>query len=86
MSDLLSARAIVQVEDAAELKARLVAIFRGGSAAQDAKALGERARKAVERRRGVVARCVAEARSLVQAAQGQRISAGPPPQGGGSHE
>lgn len=86
MSDLLSARAIVQVEDAAELKARLVAIFRGGSAAQDAKALGERARKAVERRRGVVARCVAEARSLVQAAQGQRIAAGPPPQGGGSHE
>ena len=65
MSDLLSADAIVQVKDASELKSRLVAMFRSGSAAEDAKALGERARKAVERRRGVVAKCVSETRSRV---------------------
>jgi len=66
MSDLLAADAIVQVKDAAELKARLVAMFRGGAAPDDALALGERARKAVERRRGVVAKCVRETRAAAK--------------------
>ena len=65
MSDLLAADAIAQVKDAAELKSRLVAMFGGGAAASEAAALGERARKAVERRRGVVAKCVSETRAAI---------------------
>ena len=65
MSDLLAADAIVQVRDAAELKSRLVAVFAGGEASAEAAALGERARNAVERRRGVVAKCVGETRAAI---------------------
>ena len=65
MSDLLAADAIAQVKDAAELKSRLVAMFGGDVAASEAAALGERARKAVERRRGVVAKCVDETRAAI---------------------
>ena len=64
MSDLLAADAIVQVKGVAELKERLVAMFSGGEAGEAA-ALGERARKAVERRRGVVAKCVGETRAEI---------------------
>jgi len=65
MSDLLAADAIVQVKDAAELKTRLVAMFGGSAAANEAEALGERARNAVERRRGVVAKCVSDTRTAI---------------------
>ena len=65
MSDLLASNAIVQVKDAAELKARLVAMFGSGAAANEAEALGERACNAVERRRGVVAKCVSETRAAI---------------------
>ena len=60
MADLLSSGAIVQVKDEAELGERIVALFSDGGAL--ARELGERAKSAVERRRGVVARCVAEMR------------------------
>jgi 3-deoxy-D-manno-octulosonic-acid transferase len=59
MSDLLAAGAIVQVRDAAELESEIVRSLSGGSE------LGERARAAVESRRGVVAKCVAEIRGTV---------------------
>ena len=65
MSDLLAADAIVQVKDAAELKTRIVSMFGGGTAASEAAALGGRARTAVERRRGVVAKCVEVTRSAI---------------------
>ena len=54
MSDLLAADAIIQVADAAELERRIVE-WNFGS-------LGARAAAAVERRKGVVPRCVAEIR------------------------
>ena len=60
MADLLSSGAIVQVKDEAELGERIEALFADGGAS--AGELGGRARSAVERRRGVVARCVAEMR------------------------
>ncbi len=55
MDDLLAADAIVRVSDAAELERRLADLLAGGG--DDG--LGERAKAAVERRRGVVAKCVA---------------------------
>ena len=61
MSDLLAAQAITQVKDATELEARILAAFAGEeSTAANAKA-------AVEKRCGVVARCVAEIRALIPA-------------------
>ena len=60
MSDLLAADAIVQVKDAAELEEKVRAALAGSYAG-----LGERARTAVEGRRGVVGRCVAAIRSAL---------------------
>ena len=60
MSDLLAADAIVQVKDAAELEEKVRAALAGSYAG-----LGERARAAVEGRRGVVGRCVAAIRSAL---------------------
>ena len=73
MSDLLAADAIVQVKDAAELEERIVEQFAsltsgaytasplGGAASS----LGTRAKAAVERRLGVVAKCVGEIREVL---------------------
>ena len=60
MSDLLEGGGIVQVKDAAELEARI-----GELLVSDA-GLGERARLAVERRCGVVPKCVAAIREAVR--------------------
>ena len=75
MSDLLASRAIVQVQDAAELEEKIVEAFRSlecgkGSAvpsgrAGDVMGLGERARAAVANRLGVVAKCVREIREAL---------------------
>ena len=66
MSDLLAADAIVQVKDAAELESRIVEFLDPGrSGADSASALGARAKAAVERRLGVVARCVADIRGAL---------------------
>ena len=56
MSDLLASEAIIQVKDADELSERILALFEAPST------LGERAKVAVEKRRGVVAKCVASIR------------------------
>lgn len=68
MSDLLAADAIRQVSDAAELEKGIREIIergngRTGESAAAGVSLGARAKAAVERRRGVVARCVAEIRN-----------------------
>ena len=55
MDDLLAADAIVRVADAAELERRLADLLADGGDG----GLGKRAKAAVERRRGVVAKCVA---------------------------
>lgn len=57
MSDLLASNAIVQVKDAEELEARILKAFAGEEST------AANARAAVEKRCGVVARCVAEIRS-----------------------
>lgn len=60
MSDLLASHAITQVNDAAELEAGILAAFAGaGTTAAQAKA-------AVEKRCGVVARCVAAIREVLK--------------------
>jgi 3-deoxy-D-manno-octulosonic-acid transferase len=59
MSDLLSANAIVQVKDEQELSAFVKRAF------DDDGGLGVRAAQAVERRRGVVAKCVATIRKAL---------------------
>ena len=62
MSDLLESKAIVQVKDADELGRMMVGLFSGRPEGADGtvlNGLGERARAAVERRCGVVPRCVA---------------------------
>ena len=61
MSDLKSADAIVQAQNAQALEDGLVAAFAERTDARWTR-LGERARAAVERRCGVVARCVGEIR------------------------
>ena len=61
MSDLLESEAIVQVKDAAELEARLLAALSPEGADESAR-LAARVTAAVERRRGVVAKCVAAIR------------------------
>ena len=62
MSDLLASDAIVQVKDAAELERRIGECLSGSGGLAG---LGERARAAVERRVGVVARCVASVREAL---------------------
>jgi len=61
MSDLLSARAIEQVSGAEELEATIRRWFAEGDGG-----IGERAAKAVEARRGVVARCVSSIREALR--------------------
>ena len=56
MSDLLAADAIVQVRDEAELDETLLSFFTEAGS-RTAKALGERAKAAVERRKGTTERC-----------------------------
>ena len=63
MSDLLAADAIIQVKNAAELKAKIVAMFAEGASEE----LGARAKAAVENRRGVVAKCVNDIRAALNA-------------------
>ena len=73
MSDLLAADAIVQVKDAEELERRIVELFASLTSAEDgasplngdALALGARAKAAVEKRLGVVAKCVSEIRGVL---------------------
>jgi len=64
MSDLLAAEAIVQVRDEAELEKKIVELMSSCiSAEDDASPLGVRAKEAVEKRLGVVAKCVTTIRS-----------------------
>ena len=75
MSDLLASDAIVQVKDADELEKGIVELFgsfdlRGRdapvpSSTSQVLQLGERAKAAVEKRLGVVAKCVAEIRGAL---------------------
>ena len=68
MSDLLESKAIVQVKDADELERMMVGLFSGRPEGTDGdmlNGLGERARAAVERRCGVVPRCVAAIREAI---------------------
>ena len=73
MSDLLAADAIVQVKDAAELEERIVEQFASLTSGADtasplggaASSLGTRAKAAVERRLGVVSKCVGEIREVL---------------------
>lgn len=60
MSDLLAADAIVQVKDEGELEEKIVDLFGGADAG-----LGARAKTAVEKRLGVVAKCVSEIRGAL---------------------
>ena len=60
MSDLLASDAILQVKDAKELEEKIVDLFGGDDAG-----LGARAKSAVEKRLGVVAKCVSEIRSAL---------------------
>ena len=64
MSDLLAADAIVQVKDEAELRRTILSFF-SAEGAQDAGALGARAKAAVERRHGATARCATDILSIV---------------------
>ena len=59
MSDLLAADAIVQVKDAGELERGIVELF------LSPQELGARAKAAVEKRLGVVAKCVNEIRRVL---------------------
>ena len=68
MSDLLESKAIVQVKDSDELGRMMVGLFSGRPEGTDGtvlNGLGERARAAVERRCGVVPRCVAAIREAI---------------------
>ena len=60
MSDLLASDAIIQVKDAKELEERIIDLF-----GKDDAGLGVRAKAAVEKRLGVVAKCVAEIRGAL---------------------
>ncbi len=62
MRDLLSANAIEQVKDAEALRRRILSIF---DSPDEAAHLGKRAREAVQRRCGVVLRCVKAIRSAL---------------------
>ena len=73
MSDLLVSDAIVQVKDEGELERGIAELFASLTSAEDgasplngdALALGARAKAAVEKRRGVVSKCVSEIRSAL---------------------
>ena len=60
MSDLLASDAIIQVKDAQELEEKIVNLF-----GKDDAGLGARAKAAVEKRLGVVAKCVEEIRGAL---------------------
>ena len=60
MSDLLASDAIIQVKDARELEERIIDLF-----GKDDAGLGARAKAAVEKRLGVVAKCVSEIRGAL---------------------
>ena len=60
MSDLLASEAIIQVKDAKELEERIIDLL-----GKDDAGLGARAKSAVEKRLGVVSRCVAEIRGAL---------------------
>jgi 3-deoxy-D-manno-octulosonic-acid transferase len=62
MSDLLAADAIVQVSDEAGLRRELLSLL---TEADRAAALGARAKAAVERRKGVTARCAKDILSFL---------------------
>ena len=70
MSDLLEGEGIVQVKDAAELEEKVVEAFATlegrGADASPLKGLGARAAAAVERRCGVVPRCVTAIREAIR--------------------
>ena len=66
MSDLLASDAIIQVKDAEELEERVVELFGSLTSGEDAASpLGLRASEAVEKRLGVVAKCVSEIRGAL---------------------
>ena len=66
MSDLLASDAIIQVKDAKELEERIVELFGSLTSGKDsASPLGARAKAAVEKRLGVVAKCVSEIRGAL---------------------
>ena len=60
MSDLLASDAIIQVKDAKELEEKIIDLF-----GKDDAGLGVRAKAAVEKRLGVVAKCVSEIRGAL---------------------
>ena len=60
MSDLLASDAIIQVKDVKELEERVIDLF-----GKDDAGLGARAKAAVEKRLGVVAKCVSEIRGAL---------------------
>ena len=63
MSDLLAADAILQVKDEEGMRKAILSFFGDGCA--EAAALGERARAAVERRRGATERCARDILSFI---------------------
>ena len=66
MSDLLASDAIIQVKDAKELEEGIAELFASLTSGKDsASLLGARARAAVEKRLGVVAKCVSEIRGAL---------------------
>ena len=62
MSDLLSSNAILQVKDAKELEVKIGECLEGLGTSEG---LGARAKAAVEKRLGVVAKCVSEIRGVL---------------------
>ena len=69
MSDLLASDAIIQVRDAKELEERIVELFGSLKSDEDVASpllgLGGRAKAAVEKRLGVVSKCVSEIRGAL---------------------
>ena len=69
MSDLLASDAIIQVRDAKELEEKVAELFASLTSGKDSASplfgLGERAKAAVEKRLGVVAKCVSEIRGAL---------------------
>ena len=69
MSDLLASDAIIQVKDAEELEEKVVELFASLTSGEDAASplwmIGARAKAAVEKRLGVVAKCVGEIRGAL---------------------
>ena len=69
MSDLLVSDAIIQVKDAKELEEKVVELFASLTSGEDAASplwmIGARAKAAVEKRLGVVAKCVSEIRGVL---------------------